>query len=71
MLVGALVAAGGGWWTPWANRYIQGVDVSHHQGRNRLAKRLPLTTSPSPTSKPPKAPIMSTTRFAYNWREAE
>jgi lysozyme len=32
MLVGAMVAAGGGWWTPWAARYIQGVDVSWHQG---------------------------------------
>jgi lysozyme len=29
----ALLAAAGGWWTPWAARYeVQGVDVSHHQG---------------------------------------
>jgi hypothetical protein len=28
----AIFAAAGGWWTPWASRYIQGVDVSHHQG---------------------------------------
>jgi lysozyme len=32
LLVGALIAAAGGWWTPWASRYIQGVDVSWHQG---------------------------------------
>lgn len=28
----AVFAAAGGWWTPWASRYIQGVDVSWHQG---------------------------------------
>lgn len=28
----AFIAAAGGWWTPWAARYIQGVDVSWHQG---------------------------------------
>ena len=27
-----LVATLGGWWTPWAARYVQGVDVSWHQG---------------------------------------
>ncbi len=36
-LAGALTVAGfaamfGGWWTPWASRYVQGVDVSWHQG---------------------------------------
>lgn len=30
--LGAILAAAGGWWTPWAARYAQGVDVSHHQG---------------------------------------
>jgi lysozyme len=32
MLVAALIATAGGWWVPWAARYIQGVDVSWHQG---------------------------------------
>ena len=32
VLIGLIVAAAGGWWTPWASRYIQGVDVSWHQG---------------------------------------
>lgn len=32
MLVCALVALLAGWWTPWAARFAQGVDVSHHQG---------------------------------------
>lgn len=30
-LLAALAAALGGWWTPWASRYVQGVDVSWHQ----------------------------------------
>jgi lysozyme len=30
--IAATAAALGGWWTPWASRYIQGVDVSWHQG---------------------------------------
>lgn len=32
LFVAASIAAFGGWWTPWAARYAQGVDVSHHQG---------------------------------------
>lgn len=32
IIAGALIAAAGGWWTPWAARYAQGVDVSWHQG---------------------------------------
>jgi lysozyme len=28
--VGGLLATGN--WTPWSQRYVQGVDVSHHQG---------------------------------------
>lgn len=31
-LLGAFLAAVAGWWTPWAGRYAQGVDVSWHQG---------------------------------------
>lgn len=29
---GGGVAMAGGWWTPWAANYAQGVDVSWHQG---------------------------------------
>lgn len=32
LALAAITAAAGGWWTPWASRYIQGVDVSWHQG---------------------------------------
>jgi lysozyme len=32
LLVAVAIATTGGWWTPWASRYIQGVDVSWHQG---------------------------------------
>jgi len=31
-LIAATAAIVGGWWTPWAGRYVQGVDVSWHQG---------------------------------------
>lgn len=31
-VIAAIITIAGGWWTPWASRYIQGVDVSHHQG---------------------------------------
>ncbi|NWG52754.1 MAG: glycoside hydrolase family 25 protein [Hydrogenophilaceae bacterium] len=31
-LLAATVAIVGGWWAPWAQRYVQGVDVSWHQG---------------------------------------
>lgn len=32
VLAAVFVATVSGWWTPWANRYAQGVDVSWHQG---------------------------------------
>jgi hypothetical protein len=32
LLATATFAMLGGWWTPLAARYVQGVDVSHHQG---------------------------------------
>jgi len=32
LALGAGGAMAAGWWTPWAARYVQGVDVSHHQG---------------------------------------
>ncbi len=32
LIGGAIFAAAGRWWTPWASRYVQGVDVSWHQG---------------------------------------
>lgn len=32
LALGAGGAMAAGWWTPWAQRYVQGVDVSHHQG---------------------------------------
>jgi lysozyme len=37
LAIGALVAVAGalmagGWWAPWAEHYVQGIDVSQHQG---------------------------------------
>jgi lysozyme len=29
----SLIAVAAGWWTPMADRYVQGMDVSAHQGR--------------------------------------
>jgi lysozyme len=31
-ILAAVIAMAGGWWIPWASRYVQGVDVSWHQG---------------------------------------
>ena len=70
ILAVGLFAAAGGWWTPWAGRYIQGVDVSHHQG----AIDWPTLASDDITFAYIKATEGGDhvdTRFAYNWREAE
>jgi lysozyme len=65
----ALAAIAGGWWTPWASRYIQGVDVSHHQG----AIDWPTLASDNVAFAYIKATEGADhvdTRFEYNWREA-
>jgi len=63
------VAALGGWWTPWAARYVQGVDVSWHQG--------PIDWRTLAADDVAFAYIKATeggdhvdARFAFNWREA-
>jgi len=66
----AILAAAGGWWTPWASRYIQGVDVSHHQG----AIDWPTLAADNVAFAYIKATEGADhvdTRFAYNWREAD
>ena len=70
LAVAALAALAGGWWTPWASRYIQGVDVSHHQG----AIDWPTLAADNVAFAYIKATEGADhvdTRFAYNWREAE
>ena len=68
-VLAALVAMLGGWWTPWAARYVQGVDVSWHQG--------PIDWRALAADDVAFAYIKATegadhvdTRFDFNWREA-
>lgn len=74
MAAGALVAAVivamlGGWWTPLAARYVQGVDVSHHQGaidwRTLAADDIAFAYI-----KATEGADHVDARFAFNWREA-
>lgn len=69
LVLGAIIAAAGGWWTPWAGRYIQGVDVSWHQG--------PIDWRALAADDVAFAYIKATEgadhvdeRFAANWRDA-
>lgn len=69
ILIGAASAMLLGWWTPWAARYVQGVDVSHHQGA--------IDWRALSADKVAFAYIKATeggdhvdARFAFNWREA-
>lgn len=68
-LVGAVIAMAGGWWTPWAARYVQGVDVSWHQGaidwRTLAADDVAFAYIKATEGGDHVDP-----RFAVNWREA-
>lgn len=69
VLVGAVIAMAGGWWTPWASRYVQGVDVSWHQGaidwRTLAADDVAFAYIKATEGGDHVDP-----RFAFNWREA-
>ncbi|HYD89231.1 MAG TPA: GH25 family lysozyme [Vitreimonas sp.] len=69
-VLAALVAMLGGWWTPWASRYIQGVDVSWHQGpidwRALAADDVAFAYIKASEGADHVDP-----RFAVNWREAD
>jgi len=68
-LIGAGLAMLGGWWTPLAARYVQGVDVSHHQGaidwRTLAADDIAFAYI-----KATEGADHVDARFAFNWREA-
>ena len=68
-LLGATFAMLGGWWTPLAARYVQGVDVSWHQGpidwRTLAADDIAFAYI-----KATEGADHVDTRFAFNWREA-
>lgn len=64
-----LAAMAGGWWTPWASRYAQGVDVSWHQGpidwRTLAADDVAFAYIKASEGADHVDP-----RFEINWREA-
>ncbi len=72
--VAALFALGGGlmalgFWTPWADRYVQGVDVSHHQGAIDW-RALAASDVRFAYIKATEGGDHRDTRFEANWREA-
>lgn len=69
LLATATFAILGGWWSPLAARYVQGVDVSHHQGaidwRTLAADDIAFAYI-----KATEGADHVDARFAFNWREA-
>ena len=69
LLLGALLAAARGWWTPWAGRYAQGVDVSHHQGAIDW-RALAADNVAFAYIKATEGATHMDTLFAFNWEQA-
>lgn len=67
--LGAILAAAGGWWTPWAAHYVQGVDVSHHQGAIDW-RTLASDNVSFAYIKATEGATHVDTRFADNWAQA-
>jgi lysozyme len=65
----AAAAMVGGWWTPWAGRYIQGVDVSWHQGAIDW-RALAADDVAFAYIKATEGATHVDPRFAFNWNEA-
>ncbi len=65
----AILAAAGGWWTPWATRYVQGVDVSWHQGAIDW-RTLASDNVAFAYIKASEGGDHVDQRFAFNWRQA-
>ena len=68
-LLAALLAMAGGWWAPWASRYVQGVDVSWHQGAIDW-RALASDDVAFAYIKATEGATHVDTRFELNWREA-
>lgn len=64
-----IIAAASGLWTPWAQRYIQGVDVSWHQGAIDW-RALAADDVAFAYIKASEGGDYVDPRFAFNWREA-
>jgi lysozyme len=69
IFVVSLVAMLGGWWTPWAARYAQGVDVSWHQDAIDWSALAADDVSFAYIKATEGAEHVDP-RFAFNWREA-
>lgn len=69
LVLGAVIAVAGGWWTPCAARYIQGVDVSWHQGAIDW-RTLAADDVAFAYIKATEGGDHVDERFAFNWREA-
>ncbi|MEZ6022907.1 MAG: GH25 family lysozyme [Hyphomonadaceae bacterium] len=69
LALAALIAIGGGWWTPWAARYVQGVDVSWHQGAIDW-RALAADDVSFAYIKATEGADHVDSRFAANWRDA-
>jgi lysozyme len=69
LLGAAIIAAAGGWWTPWAARYVQGVDVSWHQGAIDW-RALAADDVAFAYIKATEGADHVDARFAFNWQEA-
>lgn len=72
VVIAALIGAGamaGGWWTPWARNYAQGVDVSHHQGDVNW-RALSMDGIAFGYIKATEGGDHIDPRFAENWQEA-
>ncbi len=70
LIAAALAAMAGGWWTPWAARYVHGVDVSWHQGAIDW-RALAADDVAFAYIKATEGADHVDTRFAFNWREAD
>ncbi|MBX3430793.1 MAG: glycoside hydrolase family 25 protein [Hyphomonadaceae bacterium] len=69
LLIAAIFAAAGGWWAPWASRYIQGVDVSWHQGAIDW-RTLATDDVAFAYIKATEGADHVDPRFAFNWQQA-
>ncbi|MEZ5972514.1 MAG: GH25 family lysozyme [Hyphomonadaceae bacterium] len=69
LLIAAIFAAAGGWWAPWASRYIQGVDVSWHQGAIDW-RTLATDDVAFAYIKATEGADHVDPRFAFNWEQA-
>ncbi len=69
ILACSIVALLAGWWTPWTGRFVQGVDVAHHQGAIDW-RALAGDNIAFAYIKATEGAEHVDTRFAQNWEQA-